>query len=74
MRAIGGAWILTNHPFLSGRPGRAAALREFIGEVAAMDDVWIASMSQIAAHVRSLELTPRSITRPEFSPVPSKEK
>lgn len=73
MREIGGAWILTNHPFLSGRPGRAAALRDFIGEVAAMDDVWIASMSQIAAHVRSLHLTPRTITRPDFSPVHSKE-
>ncbi|MCV7227249.1 polysaccharide deacetylase family protein [Mycolicibacterium komossense] len=73
MRAIGGAWILTNHPFLSGRPGRAAALREFIGEIAAMEDVWIASMSQIAAHVREQGLTPRTLTRPEFSPVPVKE-
>ncbi|MGU3653580.1 polysaccharide deacetylase family protein [Mycolicibacterium sp. A43C] len=73
MRDIGGAWILTNHPFLTGRPGRAAALRDFVAEVAAMDDVWIAGMSQIAAHVRAQQLTPRRLNRPEFSPVPMKE-
>ncbi|WNG79601.1 polysaccharide deacetylase [Mycobacterium sp. ITM-2016-00316] len=68
MRDVGGAWILTNHPFLSGRPGRAAALREFMADVRKMDDVWIASMAQIAQHVRSQQLTPRTITRPEFTP------
>lgn len=74
MRDIGGVWILTNHPFLSGRPGRAAALRDFIGEVAAMDDVWVAGLSDIAAHVRAQELTPRTLTRPELSPFPTQEK
>lgn len=69
MRDIGGAWVLTNHPFLSGRPGRAAALREFIAEVCAMDDVWVAGMSQIAEHVRAQKLTPRTLTRPELTPV-----
>lgn len=69
MRDIGGAWVLTNHPFLSGRPGRAAALREFIAEVCAMDDVWVAGMSQIAEHVRAHKLTPRTLTRPELTPV-----
>jgi peptidoglycan/xylan/chitin deacetylase (PgdA/CDA1 family) len=69
MRDIGGAWILTNHPFLSGRPGRAAALRDFIAEVRAMDDVWVAGMSEIAAHVRAQDLTPRTLTRPEPTPV-----
>lgn len=73
MRDIGGAWILTNHPFLTGRPGRAAALRDFVAEVAEMDDVWIAGMSQIATHVRAQQLTPRRLDRPEFSPVPTKE-
>lgn len=73
MRDVGGAWVLTNHPFLSGRPGRAAALRDFIAEVKAMDDVWIASMDQIAAHVRAQQLTPRTLTRPVFTPVQVKE-
>jgi hypothetical protein len=68
MRDIGGLWILTNHPFLSGRPGRAAALRDFIGEVCAMDDVWVAGMAQIAEHVRAAQLTPRTLTRPDLGP------
>ena len=73
MRAIGGAWILTNHPFLSGRPGRAAALRQFIADVRAMDDVWVASMADIAAHVRAQNLDARTLTRPVFTPVTVKE-
>ncbi|MGE2728014.1 polysaccharide deacetylase family protein [Mycolicibacterium vaccae] len=72
MRDVGGAWILTNHPFLSGRPGRAAALREFIAEVCAMDDVWVAGLSEIAEYVRAQQLTPRTLTRPEPTPVPTR--
>ncbi|OCB44795.1 polysaccharide deacetylase [Mycobacterium vulneris] len=67
MRDVGGAWILTNHPFLSGRPGRAAALREFIAEVCAMEDVWVAGMAELAAYVRGQALTPRTLTRPELN-------
>lgn len=67
MRDVGGAWILTNHPFLSGRPGRAAALREFIAEVCAMDDVWVAGMAEIATYVRGQALPPRTLTRPELN-------
>lgn len=67
MRDVGGAWILTNHPFLSGRPGRAAALREFIAEVCAMGDVWVAGMAELAAYVRGQALTPRTLTRPELN-------
>ncbi len=62
MRAFGGLWILTNHPFLSGRPGRSLALDRLIGEVTAMEDVWTASLGQIAQHVRSLGLTPRKVS------------
>ena len=68
MRDIGGVWVLTNHPFLSGRPGRAAALRDFIAEVCAMEDVWVAGMAQIAEHVRAQKLTPRTLTRPDLGP------
>jgi peptidoglycan/xylan/chitin deacetylase (PgdA/CDA1 family) len=66
MRTSGGVWILTNHPFLSGRPGRAAALRQFIAEIQSYGDVWIAGLGDIAKHVRSLGLTPRSITYPDL--------
>lgn len=64
LREVGGCWVLTNHPFLSGRPSRAAALSELMAEVVACEDVWVAPLSEIATHVRGLGLTPRSIERP----------
>ncbi|MDP9028124.1 MAG: polysaccharide deacetylase [Actinomycetota bacterium] len=64
LREAGGCWVLTNHPFLSGRPSRAAALSDLMAEVVACRDVWIAPLGEIAAHVRSLNLTPRSSEKP----------
>lgn len=64
LREVGGCWVLTNHPFLSGRPSRASALSELMAAVTAYEDVWVAPLGQIAAHVRDLGLTPRSIERP----------
>jgi len=64
LREAGGCWVLTNHPFLSGRPSRAAALSDLMAEVVACDDVWVAPLHEIAAHVRSLNLTPRSVEKP----------
>jgi peptidoglycan-N-acetylglucosamine deacetylase len=64
MSAAGGLWILTNHPFLTGRPGRARALRDLIEHVAAQPDVWIAPLAEIAGHVRSLALPPRQLSKP----------
>jgi peptidoglycan/xylan/chitin deacetylase (PgdA/CDA1 family) len=65
MRAEGGAFVLTNHPFLSGRPSRAHALDSLIEYVRSHDDVWIASLQAIAEHVRGLGLAPRSVERPD---------
>jgi peptidoglycan/xylan/chitin deacetylase (PgdA/CDA1 family) len=65
LHKAGGCFVLTNHPFLSGRPSRAAVLEELIGYVASRQDVWVASMGEIAAHVRSLELKPRCVARPD---------
>ena len=62
----GGCWVLTNHPFLSGRPGRAAQLSELMAEVIATPGVWVASLEEIAQHTRRLGLAPRSIVRPEL--------
>lgn len=70
LRATGGCFVLTNHPFLTGRPSRAAVLDELIGYVRSHEDVWIASMDEIAAHVRSLGLSPRSLTRPDPDSLP----
>jgi len=57
--------VLTNHPFLSGRPSRAAALEALIEYVRSHDDVWVAPLGAIAEHVRGLGLTPRSVQRPD---------
>ncbi|WP_336660672.1 polysaccharide deacetylase family protein [Leucobacter sp. USHLN153] len=68
IRRYGGCWVLTNHPFLSGRPGRASALEDFIGDVRGMPDVWIASVGEIAAHAMTQQQPPRqlpTLTPPE---------
>jgi peptidoglycan/xylan/chitin deacetylase (PgdA/CDA1 family) len=67
MTAEGGCWVLTNHPFLSGRPSRARELDALIGDVVADPASWVASLGEIAAHVRSLGLAPRSIERPDLT-------
>lgn len=66
LRSVGGCFVLTNHPFLSGRPSRAAVLEELIAHVVSCDDVWVASLAEVAAHVRTLQLAPRSVPQPEL--------
>lgn len=70
LRAEGGCFVLTNHPFLSGRPGRAAALAGLLDHVTSRGDVWVAPLAEIADHVRSLGRTPRTLP---FLPPPSPE-
>ncbi|CDO09571.1 polysaccharide deacetylase [Mycolicibacterium cosmeticum] len=64
LRDAGACWVLTNHPFLSGRPSRAVELGDLMRYVVEHTDVWTTNLGAIAEHVRSLGLTPRSITRP----------
>lgn len=64
LRDARGCFVLTNHPFLSGRPSRAAALETLVEEVVADPAVWVASLEEIAGHVRSLGLRPRALPAP----------
>ena len=64
MREVGGCFTLTNHPFLTGRPSRALALERVIEQATGYGDVWVASLRQIAEHVRGLGLPPRTLHRP----------
>ncbi|MFV8171043.1 polysaccharide deacetylase family protein [Mycolicibacterium peregrinum] len=64
LRRAGACWVLTNHPFLSGRASRAAELDHLMRYVRDHTDVWTTSLGAIAEHVRSLGLEPRSITKP----------
>jgi peptidoglycan-N-acetylglucosamine deacetylase len=68
LRSVGGCWVLTNHPFLTGRPARAQQLDELMAHVVSCTDVWTASLEEIAVHVRSLRLEPRSVEYPADLP------
>jgi peptidoglycan/xylan/chitin deacetylase (PgdA/CDA1 family) len=65
--ADGGLFMLTNHPFVSGRASRAAALERLIERAKAIDGLWIATAEEIAAHTASLGLEP-VVHRPPVLP------
>ncbi len=56
--AEGGLFMLTNHPFVSGRASRAVALETLMERARAIDGLWIAAADQVAAHVATLPLAP----------------
>ncbi len=62
----GGLWTLTNHPFLSGRPARVRALATIVEHVLDRGDTWVGALTDIAAHVESLDLEPVTLTRPSL--------
>jgi peptidoglycan/xylan/chitin deacetylase (PgdA/CDA1 family) len=64
----GGLFMLTNHPFVSGRASRAAGLERLIARAREIDGLWIATAAEIAAHVETLPLVPVVHRRPELSP------
>ena len=52
IQAIGGIAVLTMHPFLSGRPARAAALRDLIERCLATPDLWLTSLEDVVRWYR----------------------
>lgn len=52
--AEGGCFVLTNHPFLSGRPAKAHALERLVEYVAALDGMWVAPLREIAAYAEKV--------------------
>lgn len=64
MHAIGAAFVLTCHPFLSGRPARARALELLIDKMAALPGLWITTVGEVARHTASLKLAPRTCPQP----------
>jgi hypothetical protein len=59
----GGCWVLTNHPFISGRPGRAYALEQLIEGVKALDGMWVTTLAEIADHAAHTVNTSRTHER-----------
>jgi peptidoglycan-N-acetylglucosamine deacetylase len=64
MHRIGAAFIPTCHPFLSGRPARAHVLEQVIERMAALPDLWVTTLGDLAQHIASLDLTPRTLPQP----------
>lgn len=62
----GGLFMLTNHPFVSGRASRAAGLERLIRHAKGIDGLWIATAGEIAAHVETLDLEPVVHRHPEL--------
>lgn len=62
--AIGAAFVLTCHPFLSGRPARARALEQLIERMRALQGLWVTTAGEIARHVAGLNLAPRTCPQP----------
>ena len=60
----GGLFVLTNHPFVSGRASRAAALERLIERAQAIDGLWIATCAEIAATSRRCGSSPSSTGLP----------
>lgn len=54
----GGLFMLTNHPFVSGRASRAAALEALIESAQAIPGLWVATADEIATWVQTLDLVP----------------
>ncbi|GIU56109.1 polysaccharide deacetylase [Arthrobacter sp. NicSoilC12] len=50
--AAGSCFVLTNHPFISGRPSKAVALEQLMERVKSMDGMWVTTMEKIAQHTR----------------------
>ena len=62
---VGGLFNVTMHPFVSGRPARAAAIERLIERARAIDGLWIAAGDEIAAWVATLDLPPVTHAPPE---------
>lgn len=67
---IGGCCVLTMHPFLSGRPSRARALRTLLERAKAIPELWIAPVGDIAAHCASVDLPARTLSLPNVGDGP----
>ena len=64
--AEGDCFVLTAHPFLSGRPARAHAVGRLLDEMLALRDagLWVATLGEIADHVAGQGLTAVRHERP----------
>lgn len=60
----GCCFVLTNHPFLTGRPSRLAALEQLVERMTSLDGLWLTTLGEIAAHTRCVAPKARSFPAP----------
>ena len=63
VREYGGLYVLTVHPMVIGRPSRLKMFGEFLDFLISHDDVWFATMGEIAEHVRESQPSLHAHTR-----------
>lgn len=63
--AENGCFVLTNHPFISGRPSKAVALERLIEDVKGLDGMWVTTLDEIARHAETAVPQTRSLRRIE---------
>ncbi len=68
---VGGCCVLTMHPFLSGRPSRVRALRGLLEKAAAVSDLWIATVGEVAAHCAAAEVPVHPLSLPTVGSGPA---
>jgi peptidoglycan-N-acetylglucosamine deacetylase len=62
----GCCFVLTNHPFLTGRPSRMAALEQLVERMESLDGLWLATLGEIAAHTQTMGLVARVFPEPSL--------
>jgi peptidoglycan/xylan/chitin deacetylase (PgdA/CDA1 family) len=67
LHELGGLFVATFHPMVSGRPARLRALGKLIERMQDKGDVWFATAAEIAAHVKSVaDDQPDAVRRVEW--------
>jgi peptidoglycan-N-acetylglucosamine deacetylase len=62
MHRYGGAFILTMHPEIIGRPARVMMLEKLIDYMRSQDGVWLTTCENIARHQASKQVTLETVT------------
>lgn len=69
----GSCFVLTNHPFISGRPSKAVALEQLIERVRSMDGMWVTTLQEIALHAKQSLTTVHTHGRIDIPSFPDTE-
>jgi peptidoglycan/xylan/chitin deacetylase (PgdA/CDA1 family) len=64
----GGVYVLTMHPFVTGRPARVAALERLVERASSIEGLWLPTGEELATWVEGLDL-PTVVHEPPVLPV-----